>query len=128
MNRHLHPDTHHILLVDDDTNVREILQSILEFNGYAVTSMEGSVPALHFYQESHPGIDLVITDLNMPEMTGVDFAERIRQISPNQIIFGMSAFVVENQGQQEYNKVFDELISKPFKSRKLLVKIVQHLP
>jgi len=120
-------NSQHILLIDDDTNVRNIITSILEFNGYRVTALHAPRKALQVYRKNHKVIDLVITDLHMPEMTGIDFARKIRQISSDQIILGMSAFAKEKQRQKEYNDIFNEMLPKPFKSQELLQRIKKYL-
>jgi CheY-like chemotaxis protein len=67
-----------VLLVDDDTILRDLLQQILELNGCAVTTAENGEAALARLADHPP--DLVVTDLQMPIMAGDQLAERIRAL------------------------------------------------
>jgi len=72
-----------ILLVDDESVIVQLEKRILERLGYQVTDANSSIDALKVFQEN-PGIfDLAITDMNMPNMTGVQLAEKLIAIKPD---------------------------------------------
>jgi CheY-like chemotaxis protein len=69
-----------ILLVDDDSIVLDTLSQILTGAGYDVTAFNNASEALDSYRMQTP--DVVITDIVMPEMDGIEFIQRLRQIDP----------------------------------------------
>ncbi|WP_051305509.1 PAS domain-containing hybrid sensor histidine kinase/response regulator [Desulfogranum mediterraneum] len=72
----------HILLVDDEPLLVEILERSLGGIGYQVTSFLSSQEALHFFQSNPDTIDLVVTDMTMPVMTGAALAREILALRP----------------------------------------------
>ncbi|MBN2060050.1 MAG: PAS domain S-box protein [Deltaproteobacteria bacterium] len=69
-----------ILLVDDEKNIVDIMQSILERLGYEVTARTSSIEALEAFRYKPKAFDLLITDMTMPNMTGKDLAKEIMSI------------------------------------------------
>lgn len=67
-----------ILVVDDDPEVREILAETLAEFGYGVTQAGSAEEALPLLDGQQPGIDLVITDVRMPGMSGLELVEQAR--------------------------------------------------
>ncbi len=72
----------HILFVDDETPLTDLGKELLERLGYRVTTCNDSLEALALFEQQSHDIDLVITDLTMPNMTGEVLAEKIRAIKP----------------------------------------------
>ncbi len=72
-----------ILLVDDEPMLAQLGAEILEQLGYTVTAFTSSVEALAAVKERMAEIDLVITDLTMPRLTGLELAKRLRQLRPD---------------------------------------------
>ncbi len=71
----------HVLLVDDEISVAEVTKNMLEKLGYKVTMRVSSMEALEAYRNLQEGIDLVMTDLTMPHLTGLQLFTRVRQIN-----------------------------------------------
>ena len=71
-----------ILVVDDEETVRESLAAILEREGYRVFQAESGDEGLRVLKET-PGIQLVISDHNMPGMSGIEFLKLVRERNPN---------------------------------------------
>jgi len=72
--------TRRILLVDDEPHVRKTIAGLLRSAGHTVVEAEGSLAALNRLAE-HP-VDLVLTDLGMPDMNGIELAQTIKLQSP----------------------------------------------
>src|SRR6476646_3564854 len=74
------PVKHHLLLVDDDESVREVFSRILQKEGYQVTTANNGFDALLKMKEMIP--EVIISDLNMPEMSGFEFLSVVRRRFP----------------------------------------------
>jgi two-component system response regulator (stage 0 sporulation protein F) len=106
-----------ILIVDDEEGLREGLSKLLESEGYAVLSAESGEQALQILQQSH--IDLVLTDMRMPGMDGIELLKKIRERHPN-----VGVIILTGYGQIEsYIEAMNfgaiEYVSKPFKVNEL---------
>ncbi|MFC1840327.1 PAS domain S-box protein [Thermodesulfobacteriota bacterium] len=73
----------HILFVDDEESIVNIMQKSLEKLGYKVTGRTSSVEALEAFRNNPNKFDLVITDMTMPNMTGEDLAKELMNIEPD---------------------------------------------
>ncbi len=69
-----------VLLVDDDPRFRAILSHVLERNNYSVSSCESAQDALNFIRERDNSLDLVISDIHMPQTDGVSFFMELRKL------------------------------------------------
>lgn len=79
-----------ILVVDDDRNLRELLDIMLTQEGYRVKCANNGKEALTLCQKY--SFDLVITDLKMPKVDGIDFLKGIKEISPETLVILMTAY------------------------------------
>ena len=77
-----------ILLVDDDETFRKAQAKVLERAGFKVVLAENGLKALEAFQESH--VDMVITDIIMPEIEGLETIQKLRQINRNVKIIAIS--------------------------------------
>ena len=73
----------HILFVDDEESIARLVQQMLSTLGYRVTAHTSSVEALEAFRAAPAGFDLVITDLAMPQLSGVDLARKLTEIRPD---------------------------------------------
>ncbi len=78
----------HILVIDDEVQIREVLRTVLERIGYEVTEAADGVEGLQMYAKG--GIDLVVTDIIMPEKGGIDTIMDIRRDYPDVKIIAIS--------------------------------------
>jgi PAS domain S-box-containing protein len=74
--------TEHILLVDDEPSIVHLEKQMLERLGYRITSFTGSKDALAAFETDPSRFDLVITDMHMPELTGVQLAKKMIAVRP----------------------------------------------
>jgi DNA-binding NtrC family response regulator len=70
----------HILLVDDEASVCNVMKTLLTRNGYRVTSFCDPIKAIHVFEANPASYDLLITDLSMPGINGVQFSERVHRL------------------------------------------------
>ena len=115
--------TARILIVDDDPDVLEITCRFLrEFASYEVLSALGPVRALEIIK-SRPSIDLVIADIEMPEMRGPELLQKVRQISPGTASMLISGFVSD----PENLPLGVPFLQKPFTFAELQSKVEEVL-
>jgi nitrogen-specific signal transduction histidine kinase/ActR/RegA family two-component response regulator len=81
-----------ILVVDDDPNIAGLEKKILERLGYTVTMMTGSPEALTVFTNDPAAFDMVITDMSMPDMTGLQLAQRMLAVRPDLPIIVCTGF------------------------------------
>lgn len=113
-----------ILLVDDEEQITRVLQEILGMLGYEVTSYNSSLKALETFVSRSDDFDLVITDQTMPEITGVQLAQKLMNMRPDIPIIlctGFSELISERQAKAMGIR---EYISKPI-TRDHLAKTVR---
>ncbi|MBO7134794.1 MAG: response regulator [Bacteroidales bacterium] len=104
-----------ILVVDDEPINFKLLSAILEREGYSVGYASDGHSAIKMAVTNN--YDLIIMDLKMPEINGIEAARQIKKIKPNANIVASSA--VNNMEHSEY-QLFNDFISKPINRSKLL--------
>ncbi|MBQ7607558.1 MAG: sigma-54-dependent Fis family transcriptional regulator [Desulfovibrionaceae bacterium] len=111
----------HILLIDDEKNYLLVLETLLEDAGYTVTALNDPETALTFLQESE--VDVVLTDMKMPKMTGQDVLEHIKRSWPHIPVVIMTAFgSIESAVEVMKYGAFD-YITKPFSNDELILSV-----
>lgn len=111
----------HILIVDDDPDIRDILRLLLETQGYAVSEAEDGTSALDFLA-SHSDLDLIILDVMMPGMSGMEACDAMRAYTNAPILF-LTAKSNESDRLDAYRSGGDAFLSKPFSQAVLLAKV-----
>jgi two-component system, cell cycle sensor histidine kinase and response regulator CckA len=84
--------TETLLLVEDEAAVRASVRRLLEWHGYTVLEARNGADALRVYAAHEKGIDLVLTDVVMPEMGGHELVERLRALRPGLRVLFMSGY------------------------------------
>jgi signal transduction histidine kinase/CheY-like chemotaxis protein len=109
-----------VLLVDDNDHVRRTLSRVLNTAGFSVTVAHSGIDALRILEESETPFDLILTDIIMPALSGIDLASRLRErADPTPILF-MSGFADSNQREIG---MLGSFIAKPFTSCQLITRI-----
>ncbi len=114
-------ETTHILVIDDEKNYLLVLEALLTDAGYAVTALNDPETALAFLEESE--VDVVITDMKMPRVTGREVLERVKKTWPHIPVCIMTAFgSIEGAVDVMKYGAFD-YITKPFSNDELLLSV-----
>ena len=100
-----------VLVVDDDPVSVRILADILQGEGFAVRTTSSSLAALRGLQECPP--DLLLTDLRMPEMNGLDLIRAARRAWPDLCCLLISAFVTDDTVAEAFRAGVHDLLQKP---------------
>ena len=109
----------HILFVDDEESITRLAQQMLPALEYRVTAFTSSVEALEAFRAAPAGFDLVITDLAMPKLTGVDLARKLTEIRPEVPVL-LSTGLREQIPRDGLDKIgIRAYITKPFGVRDL---------
>ena len=112
-----------ILLVEDETDVRELAAKILRASGYTVLAAADAAAALAL-SDQHPGpLHLLLTDVVMPEMSGRELRQRLRASRPQTKILYMSGYTDEALGHHGVLESGTVLLQKPFRSSALCRKV-----
>ncbi|HOZ38396.1 MAG TPA: response regulator transcription factor [Anaerolineaceae bacterium] len=109
-----------ILIIEDEVNLNKILSDYLRHNGFLPISTHTGKEGLTQWQEARP--DLILLDLNLPDMDGLDVARTLRKSSQTPIIMVTAR-------QEELDKLIglelgaDDYISKPFSPREVVARV-----
>jgi two-component system KDP operon response regulator KdpE len=113
-------DTSRVLVVDDEPQITRVLKTVLSSQGYQVRTAAEGESALSSLNEWHP--ELVITDLYMPRMNGVELCRRIRAVSAVPIIV-LSVKGEERTKVEALDSGADDYVTKPFGTDELLARV-----
>ena len=108
-----------ILLVDDEESLLILGTRILEFLGFAVLTAADGEQAVNLYREREKEIDLVLMDLTMPHMDGVEAFGELRQLNPEVRIVLASGYSHEDVATRFAGKGLDGVLQKPYTLAKL---------
>ena len=112
-----------ILLVEDEDGVRDLIQELLQANGYTVINARNGKEALQKFTTAGRGIDLLITDVVMPEMGGPELCRKLREIRPGLSVLFTSGYAdqaIVNNGAIDSDAHF---LQKPFSPSTLALKV-----
>lgn len=102
-----------ILFVDDEKSLTDVYRDILDKFGYQVTTFQNPLDAVEYYKEKHDEIDVVITDMTMPDLTGIQFAEIVREICPDQRIILCTGYSELLNNEMLRNAGISLMLKKP---------------
>jgi PAS domain S-box-containing protein len=109
-----------ILLVEDSSEVRRMTEKILLSKGYRVITAENGTQGLELYQAGHDNIDLVLTDLVMPLMDGIELYENLKNIKEDVKCIFMSGYALDIVDSKGILKEKENFISKPYRIKELI--------
>lgn len=108
-------ETQNILVVDDDRSMREFLEILLAKEGYQVCLADSGEAGCRFLDDQK--FDLVITDIRMRDVNGIDVLRRAKQVSPETMVVMISAFATAETAVEAMKEGAYDYIPKPFKVR-----------
>ena len=124
-------DTYHLLVVDDQPMITDMLQRGLPQLGWHVSSTNTPLEAAKIWQDPNNHFDLALVDLVMPECTGMEVFDRIRANDPQAQVVLMSGTTTKNSEQSMLAEGLRAVVAKPLQLRKLntlLRDVIQHGP
>lgn len=111
----------HILVAEDDKNMRELLKAILKANGYMPYTAANGLEALSIIDTNH--IDLILTDIMMPEMDGYELTKRLRENNYEMPILMITAKQQPEDKHRGFIVGTDDYITKPIDEEEMLLRI-----
>lgn len=111
----------HILIVEDEKNIIELLKYNLENNNYTVDYATDGREGLELFTENK--YDLILLDLMIPKINGLDLCKKIRSVDSQIPIIMLTAKSTENDKVKGLNIGADDYITKPFSVNELLARI-----
>lgn len=109
-----------VLVVDDEPQITRVLRHSLSAHHYDVRTAADGLSALDTFRDWHP--DLIITDLQMPEMSGIEFCREVRKVSTLPIIV-LSVRGEEGTKVEALDAGADDYVTKPFGIEELLARV-----
>ena len=118
-----------ILLVEDEDMLRGLIRELLEIKGYLVLEASQGVEALELFKKSTEPIDLVLTDVVMPHMSGSELIERLRREQPALRVIFMSGYTGANNAaiHKSLEMPGVAFLQKPFRLNALISQVEELL-
>ncbi|HXU07807.1 MAG TPA: sigma-54 dependent transcriptional regulator, partial [Blastocatellia bacterium] len=99
-----------LLVVDDERSMRELLELVLKREGYAVHTAENGTRALELVRQNV--YDLIISDVKMPDINGIELLARVREISPETMVIMITAFATVDTARKAFKLGAEDLVIK----------------
>src|SRR6202142_4111574 len=110
-----------ILVVDDEPSLRKVIRASLAAGGYTVEEVGTGTDAVGLLQKR--SFDLVLLDINMPGLNGLEACRKIRSIAPNTGIVMVTVRDAEEDKVRALEAGADDYVTKPFRFRELVARI-----
>ncbi|HEY0544458.1 MAG TPA: sigma-54 dependent transcriptional regulator [Pyrinomonadaceae bacterium] len=101
-----------LLIVDDEQGIRQLLTLVFERAGHRVRVAEGGRRALELLRTE--SVDLIISDVKMPDMNGIELLKAAREVAPDVAVVMMTAFATVDTAREAFKLGADDFIQKPF--------------
>jgi two-component system NtrC family response regulator len=110
-----------ILIVDDEKNYPLILSAVLQDAGYETLTANSGLEALEILNHANADVDLILTDMKMPVMDGIELLEKIKAINPRLPVMMMTAYGTVEKAVEAMQKGAYNYILKPFDNEGLII-------
>jgi len=110
-----------VLIVDDELNVRQLLSKVLSKEGYQIYTASDGVAALELFQTTN--IDIIISDIKMPRMTGIELLHKIKAIEPEVGFILITAFATTETAIDALKSGAQDYVTKPFDFSEILMAV-----
>ena len=117
----------HILVVDDEERVREVVSTVLLKHGYRVTTARDGVEGLTSYAQNVASVALVLTNIGMPNMEGLELIRMLRRINARVPILAASGILMHKHNPERAGLGIQGFLLKPFTAEELLSTVDQAL-
>ena len=120
--------TRTVLVAEDEQSVRRLVRVVLEREGWRVLECENGVEALAIFAAADPNVDVVLTDVMMPQMGGRELAERLLARRPALCVIFMSGFVDDGALLEGLSDRKTRFLQKPFDIEELVRAVREVMP
>src|ERR1700740_234196 len=110
-----------ILLVEDETNLADLIKLNLTIEGYEVIHTENGRKGVELFRQKNPG--LVILDVMLPELNGIEVCKQLKKIRPEVPVLFLSAKSSGNDRIEGLKSGADDYLTKPFNLEELLLRV-----
>lgn len=108
-----------ILIVEDNASARMALEALLDALGYKVIAAADATEALHAFARQGDTIDLVMSDLILPQTNGADLYDQLKRLKPGVPCIIMSGYPLEDERERLMRHGIEHWLQKPFNLRQL---------
>jgi putative two-component system response regulator len=116
------PDHFHIMVVEDEELIRDIIQQNIERAGYECTIAKSGIQALEIMANHNKKIDIIITDIRMPGLNGIELTKKVKENYDSDIIV-MTGFAEGFDYEKVIESGASDFFQKPINSRELMLRI-----
>jgi DNA-binding NtrC family response regulator len=106
-----------VLVIDDEQGIRSLLDMLLSRKGYGVVLADGGRKGLELFRRERP--DVIVLDLNMPEMDGVAVLQQVRSLNPDQPVIIFTGAGTPEKEQRVHALGVSEFVEKEFSLHRL---------
>jgi DNA-binding response OmpR family regulator len=123
------PSRSNILIVDDNEDIADIVKTVLEDDGFKVDAFNDPLLALEYFKSDLKKFSVVVSDIKMPRMSGIELVARIKKLEPNVKAMFITAFDVDSIKPEieKYDYEVIEVFQKPLPIKQLCKRIRMHL-
>ena len=114
-----------ILIVDDEQNVRQLIGKVLEKEGYEISYACDGREGLDIFHKKN--IDLIISDIKMPEMSGIEFLHEVKKQEPDIDFILITAFATMETAIEAIKNGAQDYVTKPFDIKEIVDAVKKYL-
>lgn len=117
-----------ILVAEDDDGVRLLTARALRLDGHEVDVAEDGVEALEMLVEANGDYDLVLSDIRMPAMTGIELAHAVNAAFPNLTVLLMTGYAEQREAADDLVAIIAGVVDKPFTIAQMRARVAELVP